>query len=173
VSGYLQFDEMRDVFIAVGVSGLFHLFEKQVYRHLNRDFARHGAKPIGQWDYAKRVIQLFIQRYEDQELAPCMDLVSALQHPNLQELEALANSVKHGADGRSYQALIDSGSPVVAEARSGNDISPQTILKVDLTITNKDVDRYKNAIFAFWAVKGEFWAPYGSLEEAKNPKKAV
>ncbi|MGI4828833.1 MAG: hypothetical protein ACRYFU_11685 [Janthinobacterium lividum] len=168
----MQFAEMRDVFIAVGVSGLFHIFEKQVYRHLNRDFERHGIESICHWDHAKHVIDRFTHRYEDHEIVECAALVSALKNTDLQELESLANSVKHGTNGRSFRALIKSDSPVVAGPRDGDDISPQTILKVDLTITSQDVLRYKAAIIAFWSVEGEFWVPYESVVEAKNPNKA-
>ena len=36
----MQFLEMRAVFLATGVSGLFHLFEKQLYRHVNKEVER-------------------------------------------------------------------------------------------------------------------------------------
>ena len=32
----MHFMEMRSVFLTVGVSGLFHLFERQLYRHINK-----------------------------------------------------------------------------------------------------------------------------------------
>jgi hypothetical protein len=45
----LQFLEMRGVFLATGVSGLFHLFERQLYLHVNKELKRWLTKPIALW----------------------------------------------------------------------------------------------------------------------------
>lgn len=45
----LQFMELRSVFLTIGVSGLFHLFEKQIYLHINKELKGWLASLINSW----------------------------------------------------------------------------------------------------------------------------
>jgi hypothetical protein len=65
----MMFMEMRTVFIATGVAGLFHLFEKQLYRFLNQGISRYQFMirrkntdvplVISKWDEAEEIIKAF------------------------------------------------------------------------------------------------------------------
>ena len=43
IDGALMFMEMRGLFLATGTAGLFHLFERQLYKFLNHELERFGA----------------------------------------------------------------------------------------------------------------------------------
>jgi hypothetical protein len=65
----IMFMEMRTVFIATGVAGLFHLLEKQLYRFLNDEIGRYRFMirrkkqdvplVIGKWEDAEALIKAF------------------------------------------------------------------------------------------------------------------
>ena len=66
--------------------------------------------------------------------------------------------MKHG-EGRSYDELKALGVRVVDTARMQNDftIGQHSIFGVALTIDRDDIDRYVNALLAFWSLEGSFW----------------
>src|SRR6185312_11195078 len=97
----IQFMEMRSVFLTTGVSGLFHLFERQLYRHLNKELAAWLQTPITEWRDVAFIIPKFDGKWG--RLHPCLNLVEAFRDPDLQELRLVANAVKHGQDGQSYR----------------------------------------------------------------------
>src|SRR5262249_11850989 len=59
VESAMQFIEMRAAFMAVGVSGLFHLLEKQLYRHLNNELRYWLKSPLTQWSHLNDIIPKF------------------------------------------------------------------------------------------------------------------
>lgn len=153
----LQFFEMRAVFLATGVSGLFHLFERQFYYHLNKELTGWLTEPVNQW----RDLEVLIPRFDQKspQGAPCSDLVDAFSDADLQELRLVANTVKHGA-GRSYQQLVDNNAIVVSHERLKGDYAtgPHTVLGVDISVRREDVERYRDSILRLWRLDGTFWA---------------
>lgn len=158
----LQFMELRSVFLATGVSGLFHLFEKQVYKHLNhelsdwmkKDASGRIIQPIQFWKDARIIIERlkYKSATDDTETTELRDAFSA---PVITELRLVANSVKHG-EGDSYDKLKKMNACVVSEERLENEwsIGPYSILGVNIAITPDDVERYKNALLAYWQLDG-------------------
>jgi hypothetical protein len=57
----IQFMELRTVFLATGVAGLFHLFESQLYRFLNNELRRNLTKNIDRWEEAADAIDALDQ----------------------------------------------------------------------------------------------------------------
>lgn len=152
----LQFMELRTVFLATGVAGLFHLFEKQLYRFLNHELRRNLPKKIDRWEEADAAIQALDQpRLADLDNTA---LRLAFTAPAIRELRLVANVVKHG-EGRSYEDLKAMGARVVDPERLTDDftVGPLSIFGVALLIDEKDVDRYVTALLSFWSLKGNFW----------------
>lgn len=69
ISSAIMLMEMRTVFIGTGVAGLFHLFEKQLYRFLNQEIGPYGFTHrvkkqdvpfvVTKWEDADTVIKSF------------------------------------------------------------------------------------------------------------------
>ena len=152
----MRFAEMRDVFVAVGVAGLFHLFEKQVYRHTNNELRYNLDKPIAHWRDVTFLVERLRHKREGDSFQPSSELVDAFKNPDLIELQNVANAVKHGQDGAAFKALQQSGARVVGEDPN---LAAFSILRVTLTLTPEDIIRYRDAILGFWRLRGEFWAP--------------
>ncbi len=151
-----QFVELRSVFAATGVSGLFHLFEKQVYRHVNHELRRWLAGPISEW----RDIRELFKSLDEKDRVPSSELLDILEAQDLRELRLVANSVKHGP-GRSYDELISINAPVIQSARLDDDytVGRHSILGIGISIQPDDIDRYRNAILRFWSLEGDFGSP--------------
>lgn len=154
----MQFAEMRSVFLAAGVSGLFHLFERQLYKHINKELRRWLQTPIANWQDIEEIIPQFNQKFG--ESAPCLDLINAFRDFDLQELKLVANSLKHGDDGPSYRQLVSRKAIVVDKERLEKDghAGPFSILKVNLSLEISDVERYREAIARFWSLDGTYCA---------------
>lgn len=154
----MQFLEMRAVFLATGVSGLFHLFEKQLYRHVNNELQRWLTSPICRWQELEEMIPKFDRKWGRD--APCQDLVDVFLDADLEELRLVANALKHGNDGQSYQQLVKNQAIVVRPERVENDwtAGPHSILGVAISVQVDDVKRYRDAIRRFWKVDGTFCA---------------
>jgi hypothetical protein len=153
-----QFIEMRTVFLATGVSGLFHLFEKQLYRHANKELEGWLTNPISQW---RDLEALFPKFMEKSGYGLCPDLNAAYADPDLQELSLVANAIKHGENGSSYRKLRERNAVVVSKSRLDADgtVGPYSIFNVNLSVQAKDVMRYRDAILRFWRLDGTFLAP--------------
>jgi hypothetical protein len=156
----LMFMEMRTVFFATCVAGLFHLFEKQVYRHLRKEFrhftfttANGKAWEINSWERAEVAIRTLCHRIRGEGST----LVEALDNPDLQELREVANAVKHG-EGRALRLLQERKSDVVDPSRVEGDFTTGdfSVFNVNLALRMEDVRRYEAALLGFWAVRGEF-----------------
>lgn len=154
----LQFMELRSVFLATGVSGLFHLFEKQLYKHMNRELRGWLVKPLNDWRDVRTIIEKLTHKmgHDDRETT---ELLDAFSDPHLNELHLVANAVKHG-DGRSLEQLKSTGAAVVSADRLENDwtVGAFSILNVNVAILSEDVERYRDAILRFWSTEGTFWA---------------
>jgi len=153
-----RFMELQSVFLTVGVSGLFHLFERQLYRHINKELDRWLTTPIADWRDLESMIPKFNRKYGEE--CSCSELVDAFRDSDLQELRLVANTVKHGDDGSSYKQLVARGARVVDARRLADDgnIGRYSILKVNVSVQVDDVERYRDAILRFWSVKGTFCA---------------
>lgn len=151
----LQFMELRTVFLATGVAGLFHLFEKQLYGFLNHELRRNLTKSIERWEDAVVAINTLDQ---PKNISGQTELQVAFNAPAIKELRLVANVVKHG-QGRSYDDLTAMGARVIDPRRLTNDftIGQHSIFGVALAIDNDDIDRYVEALLAFWSLKGNFW----------------
>ena len=160
----LQFMEMRAVFLATGVSGLFHLFEKQLYKHVNKELKRWLASPIAEWRDLVELIPKFDRKWNKSQ--PCLDLLNAFCDNDLNELRLVANVVKHGDTGPSYKQLLRDKACVVDPARLKNDwtVGPYSIFNVNLSVQADDVRRYRDAVLRFWKIDGEFHAPRSAFK---------
>lgn len=160
----LQFFEMRAVFLATGVSGLFHLFERQLYLHINKELKPWLNKPIALWRDLEELIPHFGRKGRDD--APCSEFIDAFNNPDLQELRLVANTVKHGGDGSSYKQLVKNEAVVVSAARMEADYATgaHTVLGVDISVQRGDVERYRDSVLRFWRLKGTFHAPRSSFK---------
>lgn len=154
----LQFLELRSVFLTTGVAGLFHLFERQLYRQLNHELRDSLSKPIGSWTDAAAAITALKCHNGDGANA----LHVAFEDPDLRELRLVANTVKHGP-GRSMDELKAAGARVVHPARVSDDwtVGDFSVLGVAIVVEPDDVRRYEAAILRFWALEGTFWADLG------------
>jgi hypothetical protein len=151
----IQFMELRTVFLATGVAGLFHLFEKQLYQFLNHELRRNITKKIDCWEQAANAVDALDQpRGPDGRTA----LQVAFNDVAIKELRLVANVVKHG-EGRSYDDLKVMGARVVEAERLKEDftIGPYSVFGVALAIDRDDIERYVAALLSFWALKGNFW----------------
>jgi hypothetical protein len=159
----LQFMELRSVFLATGVSGLFHLFEKQLYKHVNRELDSWLVKPINNWNDARSIFEKLTYKMENDD-RESTELSDAFSDPNLSELRLVANAVKHG-DGRSLEQLNSKGAAVVNADRLENDwtVGAFSILNVSIAILPEDVERYRDAFLRFWGTEGTYWAPRESF----------
>lgn len=159
----LQFVQLRTVFLATGVSGLFHLFEKQIYRHINKELRRWLTKPIAHWREVEEIIPKFIQKHGH---GHCDNLVRAFHNSDLQELVHVANAIKHGDDGSSYKKLHSMGAVVVSASRLEADgtVGPFASLKASISIERKDVQRYRDSILEFWKLEGTYSASRSSFK---------
>ena len=160
----LQFMGMRSVFLATGVSGLFHLFEKQLYRHINKELEEWLTASLSNWRDLEELVPKFDGRWRQDE--PCLDLVDAFRDADLKELRLVANAVKHGTDGQSYKELQRSGAVVVKEKRVADDwtVGPHSVFGMSLSIQPDDVRRYQASIKRFWDLDGTFFAPRSAFK---------
>jgi hypothetical protein len=151
----LQFIELRTVFLATGVAGLFHLFEKQLYRFLNHELRRNLSKKIDRWEEATDAIDAL-----DQPIGPDGQtaLRVAFNNEDIKELRLVANVVKHG-QGRSYDELKGMGAHVVEPGRLERDftVGAHSVFGVALAIDRDDIERYVAALLSFWTLEGTFW----------------
>jgi len=158
----IEFMQMRSVFLATGVSGLFHLFEKQLYDHLNRELRSWLTEPIVEWRDAGTLIRKLRNRYGDGDAE---ELHTNFNDASLRELQLVANSVKHG-QGRSYEALQAMQARVVEPVRLEADwtVGPRSTLSVPLIIEPADIERYRDAILRFWGTDGTYWTKRSSFD---------
>jgi len=156
VDHMLQFMELRTVFLATGVAGLFHLFEKQLYRFLNHELRDNLSKKIDRWEEAAAAIRALDHPRGANGGQSALQL--AFDEPAIKELRLVANVVKHG-QGRSYEDLKAMGARVVDPSRIQSDhaIGEHTIFGVSLAIDDDDIERYVEALLSFWSLKGNFW----------------
>jgi hypothetical protein len=152
----MMFWEMRTVFLATGVSGLYHLFEKQLYRQLNHELGQWSDHIVSDWKEASDIIALFSE-------AHCKGptLQQAFSDPDLRELVDVANAVKHGDNGRAMRRLRKNKAVVVNPARVQEDWTTGrfSILGVSLVVLPEDVIRYRDAVLRFWELDGTFLCP--------------
>ncbi len=157
----IMFMEMRSVFVATGVAGLFHLFEKLLYRQLNHELRRVGAVhsktgapySVTRWDQAREMIQ----ELRHSPNGPL--LLNAFSSPDLDELRLVANAVKHG-EGRSLDELKAANAAVVDPSRIDRDftVGERSALGVRIAIHREDIERYRDAVISYWKVRGNFTA---------------
>jgi hypothetical protein len=134
------------------------LFERQLYRHLNKELAAWLQTPITEWRDVAFIIPKFDGKWGRPH--PCLNLVEAFRDPDLQELRLVANAVKHGQDGQSYRHLQRLCAPVLDKARLDDEWSGSyTVLGIEISVQPRDVERYRDAILRFWSLDGTFWAP--------------
>jgi hypothetical protein len=155
-----EFMELRSVFLATGVSGLHHLFEKQVYKHLNRELRCGNA--INDWN----IVSIIFEKLKNKVGfdVPCTDLKDRISEKNIQELRLVANAIKHG-EGRSLKKLKKMSAPVVSNERLEEDcdVGPRSILGVDISINSEYLIRYTYAITKFWEISGTYWTLYSDI----------
>lgn len=154
-----QFIQMRAVFLATGVSGLFHVFEKQLYRHINKELEGWLTSPINQWRDLESMIPKFNRKWRQD--TPCTDFNTAFNDSDLQELRLVANAVKHGDEGPSFNQLVKNQAVVVSKDWVKDDwtVGPYSVLGVNLSVQAADVMRYRDAVLRFWNLDGTFYAP--------------
>lgn len=157
IESALQFMELRSVFLTMGAAGLFHLFEKQVYKHFNTEL-RYWFTAITEWNDIEEIIKKLIGPIDEDGART--KLQARFSDADLYELRLVANAIKHG-EGRSYSQLMKMGALVVNENRLQNDwtVGTHSILRVNIAMLPEDIERYRDAILRFWRIDGNFSAP--------------
>lgn len=166
ISHVILFQEMRSIFIAAGVSGLFHLFERQLYRFLNGELERFGwtdkktgKKTTPNIDCWRDAIEC-VQRFSILHGGKGQTLEQALSSVDLNELREVANAVKHGP-GRALNALKGMAAVVASPSRVERDGTARlhTHFGLPIVIDQEDILRYRDAILGVWKAHGLFeWA---------------
>ncbi len=166
ISHGISFMEMRSLYLATGVSGMFHLFEKQLLKHLNHELRDWLRTPITEWKDALLVIDKLTNRYGEGDPT---ELQRNFRSDDLKELRLVANAVKHGP-GRAYDELLKMAAPVVDPARNEMDwtVGEFSPLAVRIVIQPEDIERYRAAILRFWKTEGTYWAERSAFPAAKD-----
>lgn len=155
----LLFIELRNLFIASSTAHLFHLFERQIYKHLFYELRHDLTKPIDNWRDAASLISRL--RFKESDTShDARELQEVFNDPDLIELRFVANCVKHG-EGPSHEKLVKMGAQVVSNERLSQEWSTgnNSLLGADILILTSDLDRYANAIRRYWNLRGVFWSP--------------
>lgn len=165
ISHAISFMEMRSLYLATGVSGLFHLFEKQVLKHLNHELDGWLVEPLTEWKDAAGIIDKLTHRDGEGD---AKELSRNFRNPSLKELRLVANAVKHGK-GRAYTSLQTMGARVVDPLRIKDDwtISEFSPLSIPILIEPADIARYRDAILQFWSTEGSYWTKRSAFPPAK------
>jgi hypothetical protein len=155
-----EITDMQAVFLAIGITGLFHLFEKQLYEFINRQLRIWLLSPICHW----AELSILLDKFDRRALVPgrCTELIDVFKNSDLIELVLVSNAVKHGG-GKSYDKLVELGSQVVSKRRfleSGT----VSILNRPLSVDVGDLIRYQDAIARFWTLEGMFYAHPSSFK---------
>lgn len=155
----LLFQEMRSTFLAAGVAGLFHLFERQIYRHLKRetrDYQLTDTKDqpfiIDEISKVEELLRCFTKGHN----VLGQTIKEAWEDPDLVEARLVANAVKHGT-GKSYDKLRQIKARVIDPVRVEADFTVGDFTSNSpLVIEPEDVIRYRDAMLRFWQVRGSF-----------------
>jgi hypothetical protein len=156
--------DMQTVFLAIGVTGLFHLFEKQLYQFLNFELGMWLISPVSRWEDLKRLLEKFDRKALVE--GRCDELIDAFRNPDLSELELVANAIKHGG-GNSYNQLVKSGARVVSEERL-LETGKISIIDSPLSICLQDIIRYQDAVVNFWILDGAFYAHHSVFKHVRQ-----
>jgi hypothetical protein len=150
---------MQYLFLAMGVAGLFHIFERQLYEFINYQLRLWLVCKVCHWRDLAKIIGKFDQKLGIE--GRCLDLIDAFKSDDLSELALVANAIKHGT-GSSYDNLVKSNAVVVSKERLfDTDILIEYdagILNMRMLILPEDVERYRNSILRFWELDGPFCA---------------
>lgn len=149
----LKLAEVNSYMTGMAISGLYHLWEKQVLNHLEREIIRYVDKYQSptKWEGICDVFKIF-----------SVDMYSMPFSACLEELRLVTNVVKHGV-GDSLQWLIASESSILGEAYASNE-QPLTggsysMLGAPIYPQVDHFLKYKKAVLLFWDY--EFWREYG------------
>lgn len=165
VAHCLGIAEVTGYMIGMAIAGLYHLWEKQVVRHLGHEMRRYDyngqLKVPSNWKEIKRVFK-----------AHSTDLEDKLQHiyPVLNELRLVTNVMKHGY-GSSYNRLeemeadilYEPDEEIVDEVYADHDVlalgGDHALLKVEIYPRPEHFRIYCLAVEDFWDER--FWEDVG------------
>ncbi len=158
----LQAAEVNGYMIGVSISGLYHLWEKQVMDHLrneiNKDWLLHEEYKLMPDKYYLRnwtdILNLF-KSYST-------DLTKMPFYEGLDELRLIANSIKHG-NGDSYRTLCQRGHGILKPYGTESDLplnsGSHSLIRVELYPRKEHFTKFKEAALAFWDF--DFWHSIG------------
>ena len=144
--------EVNSYMMAMAISGLYHLFEKQVIELLKKEVGRYKKfEPPRTWD---KICDHFSKFSTDLCLLPFS--------PCLEELRLVTNVAKHGL-GNSLELLKASESSILNEVHATNEMpvtgGVYSMLKAPIYPCLDHFLRYKEAVLHFWSY--DFWKEYG------------
>ena len=145
--------EVNSYMMAMAISGLYHLWEKQVLKHLEKEVGRYVEeyKPPRNWDKVCEYFSAF-----------STDLCSLPFSPCLEELRLVTNVAKHGS-GQSLEWLKAGESDILSEVHATNEMpitgGEFSMLRAPIYPRLEHFIRYKEAVLNFWNY--DFWKKYG------------
>lgn len=145
--------EVNSYMMGMAISGLYHLWEKQVLEHIEREIRHYteNYKLPTKWDEICKCFDEFSTDLYRLPFSAC-----------LEELRLVTNVVKHGA-GKSLQWLIASESSILDEIYKAHDIpatgGKYSMLRAPIYPRIEHFLKYKEAVLLFWDY--EFWREHG------------
>jgi hypothetical protein len=145
--------EVNSYMMAMAISGLYHLWEKQVLEHLEREISRYTEhyKPPKNWSEICEYFAKFSTDLYSLPFSLCME-----------ELRLVTNISKHGI-GDSFDWLRASDSDILNEATPTNEMlvtgGMYSMLRAPIYPRVEHFLRYKQAVLMFWDY--EFWRRHG------------
>jgi hypothetical protein len=157
VSHYMLLDGIRQGVINLFAAGLYHAFEQQVLM-----FLRLEVLPWGKENDA----ELFkIDEFKKRLKEAGVDITALPSWTVVDELRLVANTVKHGEGASALQLHrlrpkmfhhppVDFG-PMTAAFQRATPRVFQPLAGEDVYVSLSDVQRYRDAVIAFWAELSE------------------
>ncbi len=145
--------EVNSYMMAMAISGLYHLWEKQVLQHLKKELGRYQDNYTSprNWNEICDYFSAF-----------STDLNSLPFSHQIEELRLVTNVSKHGS-GPSLKRLQASGSDILNESHATNEMpitgGEYSMLRAPIFPRLEHFLRYKEAVLNFWSY--DFWKKYG------------
>lgn len=145
--------EVNSYMMGMAISGLYHLWEKQVLNHLEKEIERYtdDYKPPRNWKDICKYFKKF-----------STDLCSLPFFENLDELRLVTNVAKHGGGG-SLKELKTRNSLILEEVHAADEMpltgGKHSMLGAPIYPRIEHFLRYKEAVLLFWS--HEFWKEHG------------
>ncbi|WP_281760837.1 hypothetical protein [Pseudodesulfovibrio nedwellii] len=142
----LQVAEVNSYMIGVSISGLYHLWEKQIIDHLIHELKHDWVIPEKHLMKTWNEINYIFKSYST-------NLSQMSFYKNLEELRLVSNTIKHG-NGSSYRQLVGIKADIVKPYNKSNNQpiigGNHSLIRVDLFPRIDHYMKYKQAVLDFW-----------------------